>query len=124
MFEHVFVTTKHIFCRDKGMLVATKLLSRQNATSILLLRQKSCFVATDTCFVATNTCFVATNTCLSQLNFCRDKKMILVAAPANDSFDALGAVFGVWLGLTISYSSTIVIHYHDHRAVTELVEGQ
>ena len=50
--------------------------------------------------------------------------MILVAAPANDSFDAFGAVFGVSLGLTISYSSTIVIHYHDRSAVTELVEGQ
>ena len=64
--------------RDKHMLVATNkniILSRQK--SILLSRQKRCFVVT--------------NTCLSrQTSVCRDKtfvatKMILVAAPANDS---------------------------------------
>ena len=64
----IFVVTKHVFCRDKSMLAATKLrLSRQLclfftfvatniscdksfvATSILLSRQKTCFVATNTC---------------------------------------------------------------------------
>ena len=32
----IFVTTKHVFCRDKSMLVATKLcLSRQKSAPIL-----------------------------------------------------------------------------------------
>ena len=58
VMTHLSVTTKHIFCRDKSMLVGTKLLSRetyfchdrtfvmtniilswQNATSLLLLWQ-------------------------------------------------------------------------------------
>ena len=46
----------HVFCRNKSMLAATKLLSQRNyvcdkgfvTTSILLLRQKRCFVATNT----------------------------------------------------------------------------
>ena len=55
--DKTFVTTK-IFCCDKHNFVAT---------SILLLRQKMCFVTTNTCL-----CFVVT-------------KIILVAASANDS---------------------------------------
>ena len=65
--KHVFVATKHVFCRDKSMLV------RQNVCFICLLlsqRDKTSFVETNTClsrqkyFVATNIicydkCFVA-----------------------------------------------------------------
>ena len=69
--KHVFVATKHVFCRDKSMLAATKHFSRQNI-------------------------FLATKVCL----FCREKrrvkktcqkdvsKMILLAAPANDTRQA------------------------------------
>ena len=42
--KHVFVTTKHVFCRGKSMLVATKLLSLQN------------YVCRDNTFVVTNIC--------------------------------------------------------------------
>ena len=63
--KHVFVATKHVFCRDK-----TRLLSRQNyATNIILSRQSFCrykhiFVTTNTClswhskimFLATYNC--------------------------------------------------------------------
>ena len=98
------------------------LLSRQryvcrNKTFVAAKRDKHTFVATKHVFVATKDVFVATKLLSRQ-------KIILLAAPANNSFDAFGVVFGVSLGLTISYSSTIVIHYHDSRAVTELVEGQ
>ena len=40
--KHVFVETKHVFCRDKGILVATKPLSRPKyfvGTNIILSRQ-------------------------------------------------------------------------------------
>ena len=54
--KHVFVATKHDFFRDKSMLAATKVLSRQNYDCII---------------------FVATNTCLSrQTRVCRDKRML------------------------------------------------
>ena len=43
---------KYHFCRDKSMLIVTKVV----ATSILLSREKTCFVVTNTFFVATNTC--------------------------------------------------------------------
>ena len=39
------IMTKHVFCRDKSMLVATKVLSQQKyfvATNIILSRQKFC----------------------------------------------------------------------------------
>ena len=43
--KHVYVTTKHIFCCDKSMLVAAKPLLRQN------------YVCCDKTFVVRNTCF-------------------------------------------------------------------
>ena len=84
--KHVLVATNHVFCRDKSMLAATKLLSHHNyichdkiclsrqifsrehvfvATNILWSRQKTCFVATKHLFVPTKLClsrqiFVAT----------------------------------------------------------------
>ena len=85
----IFVVTKVCLlrqtcvCRDK-----TRLLSRQKYAC----RNKA-FVSTKTGLSRqTQVCrdvFVATNTCLSRHMFCRDKrfvarKMILVAAPAND----------------------------------------
>ena len=58
-----FCRDKHVFCRDKIMFVAT------NICCILLSRQKTCFVVSNT--------FVATKICLSQQNFCRDKIMLV-----------------------------------------------
>ena len=63
---HVFVATKHVFCRDKSMLLVTKLLSRQTQQAYILLATKDVYV------------FVTTKNILRQ-------KMILVAAPANDT---------------------------------------
>ena len=40
--KHVFVATKHVFCRDKNMLVVINFLSRQNYVS----RDKDVFVVT------------------------------------------------------------------------------
>ena len=66
--KHVFVETEHVFCRDKSMLV----LSRQ--TRVYLSRHT--FVATKDFFV----CFF----CHDKQVFVATKKIILVAAPAND----------------------------------------
>ena len=72
--KHGFMTTEHVFCRDKSMLVVTKVLSRKN------------YVCRDKTFVATHICrdkqnFVATKfyACLSRQNtfFCRDKTMLV-----------------------------------------------
>ena len=62
--KHVFVSTKHVFCRDKSTLVATKISWQQKdvAINVLWLQTRVCRHKT----------FVAT-------------KMILVAAPATDS---------------------------------------
>ena len=94
--KHLFVMTKHVFCRDKSMLVTThfccdKYLSQQQ----FLLRQKY--------FVVTNINFLLRKFCCGNLTFvttkdvfCHDKrmfvatevlfatKMILVAALADD----------------------------------------
>ena len=77
-----FVTTKHVFCRDKSMLVRTTKLSQQKnivATNVLFVQQKFCcskhtFVMTKDVFCYDKHMFVMT-------------KMILVAAPANDTFE-------------------------------------
>ena len=74
--------TKHVFCRDKSMLVLTKvLLQQQNivTANVILLRQKFCcskhtFVMTKDVFCHDKHVFVVT-------------KMMLVAAPASDSFE-------------------------------------
>ena len=52
---------KHIFCRDKSMLVMTNLLSRQN------------YVCRDKTFLSQQI-FVMTNMCMSQQRFCRNKQ--------------------------------------------------
>ena len=60
-------------CRDKRFVGKELCLSRQNifvATKLLSLQ---------------NTSFVATKAYLSKQNFCRDKYVILVAAPASDT---------------------------------------
>ena len=99
-----FVATKRVFCRDESMPDATELLSRQN----YVCRDKS-FVATNICrdkhvFVATKASMSQTKRLPRQTHFCCDKtlvatglhlsrqntgfvatKMILVAAPANDT---------------------------------------
>ena len=89
--KYVFVTTKHVFRREKNMIVATKIIM---------------FVATNTCLSRQTFCLdkhtfvvkkdVATNILSRQAYFCREKrrvccdktfaatKMIPVAAPAND----------------------------------------
>ena len=79
-YKHAFVETKHVSCRDKIMLAATKPLSRQNyvcRNKILLsrqqclLRQKFCqhtFIATKDVFCRDNHVFVATKVSLSRQN--------------------------------------------------------
>ena len=78
--KHVFafVETK-IFCRDKSFL----------SVSILLSRQRTCFVATNTCLsqqtrVYRNNTFVAT-------------KMILTAAPVSDTVEDLHIAIVVFI---------------------------
>ena len=87
--KHVFVATKHVFCRDKSMLIMTELLLWQ--THVCHAKYLSCqmicqdknilsrqnydksFVAARILLLWQKTCFVTTNTCLSWQNFCRDK---------------------------------------------------
>ena len=70
---HVFVATKQVFCRDKSMLAATTVLSRQN------------YVCRDKIFVATHPCLSRQQFCLDKHTFVSESKMILVAAPANNT---------------------------------------
>ena len=72
-----FVATKHVFCRHKSMLFATKLLSWQN----YVCRDKP-FVATNIkhMFVATSILLSRQKTCLSRQKYacvCRDKSMLV-----------------------------------------------
>ena len=85
----IFVATKHVFCRDKSVLAATKRLSRQNVFVATKLLSRQIFVAINTCLCRNKHTFVATkHLYLSRQTkdlFCRDKHVIiLVAAPAND----------------------------------------
>ena len=145
--KHVFVTTKHVFCGDKSMLVTTTCLLRHNfvATGILMLGQKTCFVMTNTClsrqkyachdkiiFVVTKS-YVATNIIFSRQNFSHDKptfvttKMILVAAPTSDgpSRQALQISVEVWDGsctpntVTVLHKSEEVATYFNSRFVSD-----
>ena len=67
--KHVFVATKHVFCRNRSMLVVKKLLSQQT------------YFCHDKTFVATNIChdkhFVATKVLLRQAYFCCNKHMFV-----------------------------------------------
>ena len=92
-----FVATKHVFCRDKSMLAATKVLSRQkfcrgkHPARILLLRQKT----SSKDVIQRRLLSRQTRVCCDKRRrlsreMCRDKsfvatKMILMAAPANDT---------------------------------------
>ena len=68
---------KHYFCRDTVCLSRDKhicLDTRSVSTSILLSRQKTCFVATNTCwsrqkYACRDKTFVATKLCLSRQIF-------------------------------------------------------
>ena len=78
-----FVATK-TFCHDKHNFVATKSFL---SASILLSRQRTCFVATNTSRqtrVCRNKTFVAT-------------KMILAAAPVNDTVEDLHVAIVVFI---------------------------
>ena len=135
--KHVFVPTKHVFCRKKSTsFVATKVcLSRQN------------YVCHDKAFVVTNICrdkhefdksFVSTRTRLSRQNFCHDKhtfvvtkdvfcrdkhmfvatKTILVEAPANDSpVPATDHGEGCWQAYVTDCSSEVTAKQHQTGAV-------
>ena len=92
---------KIVFCRDKSMLAATKVLSRQNyvcrdkiflsrqkfvvflATSILLSRKKTCFVATKVFFRDNNMFFVTS----ILLSFVATNTWYLWQPPTNDMED-------------------------------------
>ena len=82
----------HVFVAKKRMLVATKVLLQQNIFVVTKLFSRQIFVATNITFSRQKFCpdkltFVATNTCLSRQNTSFvATKMILVAAPASDSF--------------------------------------
>ena len=77
----IFDATKHVFCRDKSMFVATKVcLSRQKYAC----RDKSMLVATKVCLsrqkyaCRDKSMFVATKVCLSRQKYaCRDKNMLV-----------------------------------------------
>ena len=88
----IFVATKHVLCRDKSMLAATKPLWRQNSCLSWqkFCRDKHTFVATKDFFVATKDFFVATKLVST--------KMILVAARANDSMR-------LWMSNTALYTA-------------------
>ena len=60
-----FVTTKHVFCRDKNMLVATNLCH-------------SIFLSWKNVFCHDKHVFVTTKVCLSRQNFCCDKITVSV----------------------------------------------
>ena len=87
----IFVTTKHIFCHDKSMLVATKVcLLWQNifvATKVFCdkyLSWQTCvchdrsFVTTKDVFCHDKHMFVATKVSFLWQNFCCDKIMFVV----------------------------------------------
>ena len=83
---------RHDICRDKDNFVATKtrLLLRQKYAC----RDKQSFLSASILLSRQQTCFVATNTLLRQTRVCRNKtfvatKMILAAAPVNDTAEDL-----------------------------------
>ena len=69
--KHVFVMTKHIFCHNKSMLVATKLLSWQ---TYLCHDKTGC----DRYLCRDKHNFVVTKVLLWQAYFCQDKSMLVV----------------------------------------------
>ena len=73
--KHVFVMTNHAFCCDKSMLVATKVLSRQN---IFGTTKQACFCCDKRCVLSWQT-----GVCCDKYMFVMTK-IILVAVPAND----------------------------------------
>ena len=81
VMTNVFATTKYIFCRDKSMFVATKLLSPQkdfvaNKTSVTtnICHNKHDFVVTKDVFCCDKHVSVVTKVCLSWQNcVCCDK---------------------------------------------------
>ena len=81
--EHVFVTTNIILSQQ------TKFLSRFVVASILLLQQKTCFVTTNV--------FVKTKLVVT--------KIILVAAPANDSGQKPGEA---WFSMVTTWMSVCI----------------
>ena len=94
-YKHMFVMTKHVFCHNKSTLVKTKLLSWQT-------------------HVCRNKCLLWQMFCHTKYSFCRNKrhalmwqthvycdkhvfvatKIVLVAAPANDTIEATGIYMG------------------------------
>ena len=95
--KHMFVVTKHVFGHDKSMLVIYK----------YLLRQKFCHSKN---ILSWQTYFCHNKSLSQQAYFCCDKtfvvtKMILVAAPANDSYQGWqtfyrhlqDVLWGIWL---------------------------
>ena len=101
----VATNTKDVFCRNKGMLAETKLLSQQNyvcCDEVFLSQQRFCrdkhtFDETEDVFCRDRHGLVMTKVSVAKMvfvatkkNVCRDKhtfvatKIILVAAPAKD----------------------------------------
>ena len=92
-----FYCDKRRVCRDKSKLVVTKLLSRQNYVCCdkCLSRQKFChdknmFVATSILLSRQKMCFVV----LCRDNILSLQKLYWVAAPANDKLNADSKLIG------------------------------
>ena len=56
--KHLFVATKHVICRDKSMLAAKKRLPLQKIFFFFFCRDK-CFVATSVLLSRQKTCFMS-----------------------------------------------------------------
>ena len=139
-----FVATKDVFCREKSMLVATKLLSRQTtffvatntglssfvATNILLSRQTTFFSRDKHVFVKfgrNKYTFVPTNDVFSCdkhvfVMFVATKcfvatKVILVAAPTVDTLPTLAT-------LSLSSVPVVVVISHQGNSVVKFMDGK
>ena len=64
-----FVTTKHVFCRDKNMLVAT------NLCHSIFLSWKNVFCHDKHVFVTTKVCLSRQNFCCDKISVCHDKHL-------------------------------------------------
>ena len=81
----IFSVTKYVFCRDKCVLVGTKVLSRQIRVcrENFFCRDKHNFVEASILLSRQKTCSVPTNMCLSRQRHVATKT-IVVAAPARE----------------------------------------
>ena len=87
----------HVFCRDKTEFCGEKSFVATNACLYACFDKTFLFCRDKRNFVATGILLSRQKTCLSRQNFCRDK-MILMAAPSNDSSRRLAKSLGLGRG--------------------------